>query len=112
MSICSQSSVNRIEESLRNTWRRLARQMKIYLACRETVLEKRHSGANEEDEEDFINELYRKKAGKKDKDGVFMYLPPFKYRDAAEKVSKSRNSRLSSRWESILDPVEASRLLE
>lgn len=89
MSICSRSSLNRTEDSLRNNWRRLARDTQIYLARRETVLEKCPSGAKEDDVEDLINELYRKKAGKKDKDGVLMYAPPFKYVEAALELSKS-----------------------
>lgn len=73
MSMCSKSSMNRSQESLRTKWRRLARNTQIYLACRETILKKRPSGTNEVELESLITDLYRKKPGRKDKDGIFMY---------------------------------------
>lgn len=106
MSIYRRSSLNR---SARTTWRRLARETQISLAFRETVLEKRPSGANEDDVEDLMNELYQKRAGRKDKDGVFMYAPPFKFRDAASELANVPKFESKGTWGKNSKPCSGSR---
>ena len=79
--------MDRSAESLRCKWGQLARETQHFLSAREKVKRQNISGATDEDEAMLIMDLYRKKAGRHDKEGVFQFAPPFKFIDAADYLS-------------------------
>ena len=65
----------------------MARETQHFLSAREKVKRPKLSGATDEDEVMLIMDLYRKKAGLHDKEGVFQFAPPFNFIDAADYLS-------------------------
>lgn len=66
----------RTEDPDRCFWGRLARESKIYLAARSAIRKRRESGADEDDINSMTMDLYRKRYGKKGKDGELAFAPP------------------------------------
>lgn len=65
------------------------------------------SGADAEIERGMAMDLYRKRAGKRDEDGVMQFSPPFKYVDAAEFLSNE--PKFSDRYSDMRSSVPGER---
>ena len=88
-SICrSQYNMNRTANSLRSTWRRVAREAQHFIAARMRVRAMNISGANDDMIEQLAQEQYRKKAGRKNSDGSISYATPFKWTSTADFLSE------------------------
>lgn len=80
-------------------WDRLARDSQIYLACLPSVKNRRVSGADMEVEKEMAIFLYRKRAGKRDEDGIMQFAATFKYVEAA--LFLSHEPKFSERYTDV-----------
>lgn len=70
--------MRRSAKSLKRIWRLLEPDAQISLACRDKLLQKKHSGASDEDLDILIIELNIKWADKRGKNRLMNYGEPFK----------------------------------
>ena len=82
--LCAEKyGVHRSADSIRSFWSELARKTQIYLSCARAMEHRRPTGVNDEMMERLIMDQYRRREGKKDRQGKVRLAAPFKYTSAA-----------------------------
>ena len=79
--------IKRSPASIRSFWSTLARNTQIYLSTNSFVRSRPMSGSNEDVLLTAIMEVYQKRAGKRNKNGVFRHASPFIYIETAMYLS-------------------------
>lgn len=84
----SKTGSKRGAESVHCLWKRMNKECALYLSLREEV-EKRGStsGRSEQQVEQIVSDLFTRRTGRPNKDGIRIAGPPFRYKQVAEFLS-------------------------